>query len=220
MKRVVFLSAVILSIGLLGGSLAGCGNESTSSASANGAKSVQKPGPEESFELIVETFRRGIEDIPIGFVIRQESGQSMMVGKNEVSHKLIRPTKEGEPYRAIITVASQSRYSIQRTRDETAQEDVEEPTASSDLTDVSEEENGQEIYDSELVGGTSSKNEPRRNPPGETEQFVARRPDEGQRDYELVYKEGEWRLITETDPETEQAIRDAFNRALKTQVEG
>jgi hypothetical protein len=220
MKRVVFLSAVILSIGLLGASLAGCGNKSTSNASASDGKTIQKPGPEESFKLIVETFRRGIEDIPIGFVIRQESGQSMMVGKNEVSHKLIRPAKEGDPYRAIITVTSQSRYSIQRTREEPAPEDVEEPSVASDLTDESDEENGQEIFDSELVGGTNSKNETRRKSPGETEQFVARRPDEGQRDYALVYENGEWRLITETDPETEQAIRDAFNRALKTQVDG
>ena len=220
MKRVVFLSAVILSVGLLGASLAGCANESTSGASGSGAKTTQKPGPEESFKLIVETFRRGIEDIPIGFVIRQESGQSMMVGKNEVSHKLIHPTNEGDPYRAIITVTSQSRYSIQRTREETVPEDEEEPSVASDLTDESDEENGQEIFDSDLVGGAGSKNEKRRAMPGETEQFVARRPDEGQRDYELVYENGEWRLITETDPETEQAIRDAFNRALKTQVNG
>jgi hypothetical protein len=218
MKRVVFLSAVILSVGLLGASLAGCANESTSGASGSRAKTIQKPGPEESFKLIVETFRRGIEDIPIGFVIRQESGQSMMVGKNEVSHKLIRPTNEGDPYRAIITVTSQSRYSIQRTREETAPEEEEEPSAASDLTDEFDEENGQEIFDSDLVGGGSSKSETRRTTPGETEQFVARRPDEGQRDYDLVYENGEWRLITETDPETEQAIRDAFNRALKTQV--
>jgi hypothetical protein len=220
MKRVVLLSALILSIALLGG-LAGCGNGSTSNASGGAGKVMSKPGPEESFKLIVETFRRGIEDIPIGFVIRQEGGQSMMVGKNEVSHELIRPTKEGEPYRAIVTVTSESRYSIQRSREETPPEDArEELPVASDLTDDSAEEDGQEIFDTELVGAADSRNEPRRTAPGATDQFVARRPDEGQRAYELVYENGRWSLVSKLDPETEQSIRDAFNRALKTQIEG
>jgi hypothetical protein len=151
--------------------------------------------------------------------VRQESGQSMMVGKNEVSEKLIRPTKEGEPYRAIITVASESRYSIQRNREETPPEEEQEgQSAESDLIDEPVEEDGQEILDSELIGGSSSKNQTRRTPPGATEQFVARQRDEGRRDYELVYENGQWRLITELDPETERATRDAFERALKTQI--
>jgi hypothetical protein len=221
MKRVVFLCTVISGITLFGAGLAGCGRESTSNASGGTAKTIEKPGPEESFELIVETFRRGIEDIPIGFVMRQESGQSMMVGKNEVSHKLIPPAKEGEPYRAIITVASESRYSIQRNREEQPPEDEsEDQTSASDLTGEAAEEDGQEILDPELIVGADSKNETRRPAPGATDQFVARQRDEGQKDYELVHENGIWRLITELDPETEQAIREAFARALKTQMDG
>ena len=220
MKHVAFLSAVILSIAFFGAGFAGCGNGSTSNASEDTANRIEKPGPEESFELIVETFRRGIEDIPIGFVMRQESGQSMMVGKNEVSHQLIRPTMEGEPYRAIITVSSESRYSIQRNREETEPEDEQEDqSVAGNLFDDAQED-GQEIFDSELIGGASSKNETRRTMPGETEQFVARRPDKDERHYELVYENGRWNLITETDEETEKSIGDAFDRALKTQIEG
>jgi hypothetical protein len=208
-------------ITLFGAGLAGCGRESSSNASEGTAKTTEKPGPEESFELIVETFRRGIEDIPIGFVMRQESGQSMMVGKNEVSHKLIRPTKEGEPYRAIVTVASESRYSIQRNREEIPPEDEpEDQSSASDLTDEAAVEDGEDILDPELIAGSSSKNETRRTTPASTDQFVARQRDEGQKDYELVHENGLWRLITELDPETEQAIRDAFARALKTQMDG
>jgi hypothetical protein len=220
MKRVFFPSAMLFCIVILGTGLAGCRNESASNASAAAGKTTTKPGPEESFKLIVETFRRGIEDIPIGFVMRQDSGQSMMVGKNEVSHQLIHPKKQGQPYRAIITVTSESRYSIQRTREETPPEDErEEQSLANSLTDDSDEEDGQEIFDSELIGSASSKNDSRRTTPGETEQFVDRRADAGERHYELVYENDKWRLVTELDPETEQATRDAFDRALKTQIE-
>ena len=219
MKR-VFFSAMLFSIAILGAGLAGCRNESASNASAGAGRTTTKPGPEESFKLIVETFRRGIEDIPIGFVMRQDSGQSMMVGKNEVSHALVRPTKEGEPYRAIITVTSESRYSIQRTREEIAEDEREEQSAASDLLDDSAEEDGQEVFDSELIGRASSKSDSRRSLPGATGQFVDRRADEGEKNYELVYENGRWNLITELDPETEQAIGDAFDRALKTQIDG
>jgi hypothetical protein len=220
MKRLFSSSAVVCSIALLAFSLAGCRDEAASSASAD-AVNPRNAGPEESFKLIVETFRRGIEDIPIGFIMRQESGQSMMVGKNEVSHELIRPTKEGETYRAVITVSSQSRYSIQRTREEPEPDDEnEEQPATTELTGESEDAAGQEIFDSELVGGGSApRNEPRRTSPGATEQFVDRRADQGERDYDLVYEGGRWKLITELDDETEQAIRDAFKRALDTQLE-
>jgi hypothetical protein len=219
MKRVFFPLALFI-IAILGAGLAGCRNESASNASAAAGKTAAKPGPEESFKLIVETFRRGIEDIPIGFVMRQDGGQSMMVGKNEVSDKLVRPTKEGEPYRAIITVTSESRYSIQRTREEAAEDEREQQSAASDLLDDSAEEDGQEVFDSELIGRASPKNETRRSLPGATEQFVDRRADEGEKNYDLVYENGRWSLITELDDETEQAIGDAFDRALKTQIDG
>jgi hypothetical protein len=88
------------------------------------------------------------------------------------------------------------------------------------LTGEAAEEDGQEILDPELIVGADSKNETRRPAPGATDQFVARQRDEGQKDYELVHENGLWRLITELDPETEQAIREAFARALKTQMDG
>jgi hypothetical protein len=211
MKRGYCSSMLILAITLLGATLVGCREASDPRPSAGG--SVKKSGPEESFKLIVETFRRGVEDVPIGFVVRQESGQSMMTGKNEVSHELIRPTKEGEPYRATITVTSQSRYSIQRTNEQQpAEEQPEEPSAL-DTNGDSADEDGQEVFDSNLVGGVSAKNETRRSAPGAPEQFIARRPDEGQQKYELVYENGDWHLVTKLDPETEQSIRTAFEHA-------
>ncbi len=189
--------------------------------SAAAAKDPKKPTPEESFQLIVDTFRRGMEDVPIGFVMREESGQSMMTGKREVSHQLIRPTKEGEPYRAIITVHTQSRYSIQRTKvpEENGLEEQAE-VGSSGVEPVGEPdgESGLETFDSDLVDASSSSKETRRSTAAPTEELVARRPDEGQQKYELVYENGLWTLVTKPDPETEQSIQSAFEKALKTQT--
>ncbi len=220
MKHVEVLPALLVSA-LLGASLAGCRDEAASSASAAAARSAQKPAPEESFQLIVDTFRRGMEDVPIGFVMREEGGQSMMVGKREVSHELVKPTKEGEPYRAVITVHTQSRYSIQRTKvpeENGAEEQADEDSSGVEPLGEPDDQNGLESFDSDLVSAPGSNKDSRRSTAAPTEDFVARHPDEGQRKYELVYDNGRWNLITELDPETEQSVRSAFDKALKTQT--
>ena len=79
------------------------------------ASTVAKPGPEESLSQIMDVFRRRMEDTPIGFVAANSSGRSAMSGTNKVSYNFIRPTTEGQPYKAIITVVSQSHYSVLRT---------------------------------------------------------------------------------------------------------
>jgi hypothetical protein len=219
MKHVEKLPAILITA-LLGASLAGC-EQATPNESAAAAKDPKQPSPEDSFQLIVDTFRRGMEDVPIGFVMREESGQSMMTGKREVSHQLIRPTKEGEPYRAIITVHTQSRYSIQRTKvpEENGLEEQAE-VGSSGIESVGEPdgESGLETFDSDLVDAPGSSKETRRSTAAPTAELVARRPDKGQQKYELVYENGLWTLVTKPDPETEQSIQSAFEKALKTQT--
>jgi hypothetical protein len=221
MKHVEIVPALLMSA-LLGASLAGCGDKAASNASVAAARNEKKPTPEESFQLIVDTFRRGMEDVPIGFVMREEGGQSMMIGKREVSHELIRPTKEGEPYRAFITVHTQSRYSIQRTKvpeEDGAEKEAEAGSSGVEtLGEPEDDQNGLETFDSDLVSAPGSNKEPRRPTATPTEELVARRPDEGQQKYELVYENGLWTLITKPDPETEQSIKYAFEKALKTQT--
>jgi hypothetical protein len=180
-----------------------------------------KLGPEESFKLIVETFRRGVEDIQIGFVMRQEGGHSMMTGRNKVSHELIPPTKDGEPYKATITVTSQSRYSIQRTNvpvESDHKDDVKDQTTSADPLNETDDTSGLEILDPDLVGASGSSSQARRSSAGSTERLVDSRPDQGERKYELVYEKGRWNLVTKLDSETEQSIENAFVQALKTQT--
>jgi hypothetical protein len=196
----------------------GCQGQS-GGTDANAARALAKPGPEESFELIVETFRRGIEDVPIGFVLHNSEGHSMMTGRNEVSHELIRPTKDGEPYRAVITVGSQSRYSIQRSTSDEEESDEADEQQSDPLAEEGEESD-LEFFDRELVGPGSAKQD-RRSPPSTNEnpeKTVTRQADKQERKYELVYEKGKWTLVTKLDPETEQSIQNAFKRALEMQI--
>jgi hypothetical protein len=215
MKHVEILPALLMSA-LLGASLPGCRDEAASSAAAVAARTAKNPTPEESFQLIVDTFRRGLEDVPIGFVMREEGGQSMMVGKREFSHELIKPTKEGEPYRATIIVHTQSRYSIQRTKatDENgADEQADERSSGVEPPGEQDGESGLETYDSDLVSAPDSNNDSRRSTAAPAKDIVERYPVEGQQKYDLVHENGRWSLITKLDPETEKSIRYAFERA-------
>ena len=217
MKRVDSLGLAILHVTILAAALSGCTKETGQTAKS--AKS-SKPGPEESFEFIVETFRRGVEDVPIGFVVRQEHGHSMMVGKNEVNHELIRPQKEGEPYKGIITVDSQSSYSIKRSG--SSDENDAKDNGDNDVAqaaDLATDPGGLEILDPELVNSSPSNGGARASSAGSTEPIVRRQADDWPvRKYELEYRNGRWELVTRLDPETEQSIENAFKKALKTQI--
>jgi hypothetical protein len=201
---------------------AGCQEQSDEAnrAAATGSRHA-KPGPEESFELIVETFRRGVEDVPIGFVLRDSEGHSMMTGRNEVRHKLIPPAKAGDPYKAVITVGSQSRYSIQRS---TSEEDEGQEQAAEQRTDILAEEEEQsdiQVFDPDLIGPSGDTNQKRRTAKSASEKpdkTVTRQADKQERNYELVYEDGKWMLVTPLDPETEQSIQNAFKRALEMQI--
>jgi hypothetical protein len=143
----------------------------------------------------------------------------MMTGRNEVSHELIRPTKDGEPYRAVITVGSQSRYSIQRSTSDEEETEKADEQQSDPLAEEGEESDLQ-FFDRELVGPGSAKKD-RQSPPSTNEnpeKTVTRQADKQERKYELVYEKGKWTLVTKLDPETEQSIQNAFKRALEMQI--
>jgi hypothetical protein len=143
--------------------------------------------------------------------MRDKGGHSMMVGKNTVSYELIRPKTPSEPYRAIITVDSESHYSMQRAQEK-------EPPAPQEETSIPEtDENGVEVLDSDLVSSAapSQGRAPRKE---NAEGTVSRRPDVDSRKFELVYENGRWKLTTKPDPKTELMIQDAFDRVLRNQI--
>jgi hypothetical protein len=173
-------------------------------------------GPEESFEFIVETFRRGVEDIPIGFVIHEAGGHSRMTGTNEVSHELIRPAKKDDRYRAVITVESQWNYSIQRSK-EPDESDGDDP-ANEGAGNLSQSEaSDAQILDPALVGTQDEGSRPASGNADNTDITVTRKAERQVRTYNLVYENGRWVLTTKLDPNTEKSIQYAFDRALETQ---
>jgi hypothetical protein len=207
----------IPTIVLFAAALAGCAKDGGQQSVA--AKRA-KPGPEESFELIVETFRRGVEDVRIGFVVPDEHGHSMMYGKNEVSHELIPPTKEGEPYKAVITVDSKSSYSIQRSGSSSDDDENDQRQDVASVEDLANDPGGLEILDDDLVSGSPTGNSSNRGSGDAASEPIVRRQAEDWpvRKYELEYRNGRWELVTKPDPETEQSIQNAFDQALKTQI--
>ena len=182
---------------------------------ANNVVKNAKPTPEESFRVIADTFRRRMEETPVGFVATDASSRTSMIGTNTVTSELIPPAKPDEPYKATITVVSQSKYSIKRSKevpDEKSRE--KDAPASGDIPLASPGEKGVESFDPALI----SKSTPDAVNPRATEDVIARRPEKDERKYELTYRNGRWTLDTELDKETEQATQNAFKNALETQI--
>jgi hypothetical protein len=193
-----------------------CGQGKTSPA----ASRHTKPSPEEAFDTIVETFRRRIEDTPVGFVVSDSTGRSSMIGTNKVSSELIRPTNETDAYKAVITVTSESRYTIRRTKKETFDEESREQDTDArndnPLAEIGDDK-GVEALDPALV----SKPAPQDVPNGRITTDVIKPPTPEKpdvRNYELVYENGRWKLVTELSTKTEQSIQNAFRNALDTQI--
>jgi hypothetical protein len=183
------------------------------SSSAVGSSKILKPTPEDTLSFVMETFRRRVEETPIGFVIADSNGRSTMTGTNKVSYEIIRPADGGDKLKAIVTVTSQSRYSIKRSKE--SEEKPEEQAANkSSLDSAEDEQNGVESFDPSVASKQSADTS---LSTGRSEDVVARRPEEETRKYELDYVDGRWTLVTQLNPETESSIQNAFKNALDVQ---
>jgi hypothetical protein len=221
MKQVHPNLLALVSAAVVGAWVSGCEERSVSSIQPVGPTISANPTPEESFELIAETFRRGIEDGQIGFRVPREGGHSMLAGSNEVTHELIRPTKDGDPYRGIITVISTSQYSMKRSgnrEDDTPRDEQSSNQESSSALEEASDISGVQILDPNLAPTSSATGSTSRSTATDSENRVTRRQNQTDRKYELVYQDGRWSLVTELDPKTEQSIQYAFDHALKTQI--
>jgi hypothetical protein len=198
----------------------GCQKPANNSATAVAPANTAQPTPEESFATIVETFRRGVEDVPIGFIAKDGSGsQTMMTGRNEVTHELFPPTKEGDPFKAVIKVKSESRYSLQRSTEEPSVENSKQATGDSSADSLADDSDVQ-IFDPAVASAPGANGADRRTTAKADKKAVAIAPpveNIHERPYELVYENGRWKLVTELDPKTEGSIQLAFDRALESQ---
>jgi hypothetical protein len=225
MIRVAFLLAsVCVALAVAGVSISGCRPKSESDATVSAAdRPLAQSTPEESFRRVADTIRRSIDTdasgTPAGFLYHDQGGHSSLSIRNEVTDKLVPPSKEGEPYRGTITVTSHFSYSMRISPADSGGEKSEgssQDKSGADqggLTDESEDE-GVEILDSDLLAAAKKSDS---QPPTQPEEVVARRSDEDVRNYELAYENNRWVLKTELDPKTEQSIQYAFQHALEVQ---
>jgi hypothetical protein len=221
MKRVNYPAVLLMAAASLTTYVVGCSESSAPVASRSAPRTGAKPGPEESFDLILETFRRGVEGVKVGFVARREGGHSLMSGNNKVSHELIPPKTEGDPYKAIITVQSESSYSLKRTTPTDSRDDNKSGNQDSQSGIAGEDDPvGIDILDSDLVGKPADTGPTSRPAPAnvDTTTIARRPPSAAKKSYELRYENGRWTLVSKLDPDTEQGIANAFAYALNTQI--
>jgi len=210
---------------LVGLTCAGCQSETSS---ANGGAAV-RPGPKESFDGIVQFVRRQLEtgtsDIPSGFVMEKDGRRSQFVIRNDVTSELIPPSKEGDAYRATITVTSKSTYSLRRTEDSERTDGDNGKKGSGQnseqrslLDDSDADSSGFAVFDNDLVTPAPKANAKDDDASAEdATTVVTRQVDEDESTFDFVYENSKWVLKTEPDPETERAIKAAFERALRMQ---
>ena len=184
-----------------------------------GKPAVAKSTPEERFQRILDSFKHKIEGQPVGFVVAEGGSRTTMMGTNKVTSELIRPESPDGHFKGVITVSSESRYSVRRTKtsDESEREKNGQNQGSS-LLDDPKEKKGVGILEPDLASGAHGEaSKSATKAPQPAEDIVTRRPNEDVRKYELVDDGDRWVLITKPDPKTEQSIEFAFSEALARQ---
>jgi hypothetical protein len=216
LRRNSIVRTVLVGAGLI--LVAGCNQEVAPPAPAVAAR----PGPEQSFEEIVKLFKNGME-LPgsnLSEVLPQDARASSRIQvHNSVTSQLIPPTKTDEFYRGTITVSTQSMYSMRRANNGEKESDDEfQNSAGDNGFGTLEESDGAgtefQSFDKGLIAGATS--DEKNSEAGETP-IVQRRPEKDDRNYELIYREGRWQLLTKLDPKTEASVANAFERALRLQ---
>jgi len=205
-------SILVLTLAIIAPS-AGCDRHLAAGKSADAAKNT----PEERFKRILDSFRRKIEDQPVGFVVSEGGSRTTMMGSNKVTSELIPPQTADGHYKAIITVTSQSRYSLRQTKtgaDENEHEQKAKNQGTNPLADPKDK--GVGILEPDLAAhNDSSQAVSKITQPDEG--IVTRRPNEDVRKFELEDDGSRWALITKPNLKTEQSIDFAFSEALAHQ---
>ena len=212
MKSLGVRLAVCAGIVCLLGVIASCSHQSVATTTAV-AKKHGKPGPEESFETIMDTFRRRMEETPVLFVVNNPNGRTSMTGTNKVSSKLVPPASPDEPYKATITVKSESRYSVKVS--ETPEDAGHEKSGNkSDRLIPDKDKKGSDSFDPSFAKGASDASKSAGATTHPTEQVLPH-TDIEEHKYDLLYQDGRWVLVTELNKETEQAIQNAFKSGAR-----
>ena len=205
-------SILVLSVAI-SALLAGCDQHPTSVKPV-----IAKSTPEQRFQNILDSFRRKIEGQPVGFVVAEGGSRTTAMGTNKVTSELIRPDTPDGHFKAVITVSSQSHYSLRRAKPDESEHDKNAQDQGSGALDDPKKKQGIGILEPDLAQAPRSEAPPSATkttqPP---EDIVTRRRNEDTRKYELEDDGDRWVLITKPDPKTEQAIEFAFSEAIAHQ---
>jgi hypothetical protein len=208
---------------VLGLACVGCRQSSSPNVSQTGDS---RPPAEESFDEIAQIIKSALETgvggVQGGFVSDQPNARSQFSVHNDVTSEVIKPTGPTEPYRGKITVTSHTTYSIRHIPD------TEKKGSDKDKKNGGQDSGSNPLEETKpksgAKGGTDSGDDPLvlsskggKGLPGRPEDSVARRADDESRTYDLAYENGRWALKTELDLKTEQAVKNAFDYALKLQ---
>jgi hypothetical protein len=210
LRRIVLLFSLLIPT-----IFAGCDRPAANGKPAATAKS----SPEDRYNNIMDSFRRKIDGQPVGFVVTDNGSRSMMVGSSKVTSELIRPDTPDGHFKAVVTVTTETRYSLRRapkSAEETDREKNSKNQNSSALTD--KDKQGVGILEPDLTPSRGENPQAAPKPKQPEEDTVTRRtPPPDVRKYKLVDDGEQWVLITKLDPKTEASIQFAFNEALAHQ---
>jgi hypothetical protein len=214
MKSLGVRSAVFALMAGLTAIVASCSHQSAATTQA--PKKHAKPGPEESFQTIMDTFRRRMEETPVLFVVNNPNGRTSMTGTNKVSSEVFPPKADGDSYKATIKVHSESRYSV-KVSEPIDDSGHDKNSGKSDRLLADKDQKGNDALDQFSSKGAGDSGKSTVSTTHTAEQVLPHADVEDHK-YDLVYQDGRWVLVTELNKETEQAIQNAFKSALDTQM--
>lgn len=193
--------------------IAGCNHTAANSRAAGS----NKPSAKDRYENIMDSFRRKVDGQPVGFTVADSGGRSTLVGSSKVTSELIPPATADGNYKAIITVTTETHYSLRRSPKSAEEAERDQNAKSQSSTALNDKDKqGVGILESDLTAhrGDTAQSMPK---PQNEEDVVTRRPTADIRKYELVDDGERWTLATKLDPKTEASIQFAFDEALSRQ---
>ena len=193
--------------------VAGCNHTAANSRAAAG----NKPSAKDRYENIMDSFRRKVDGQPVGFTVADNGGRSTLVGSSKVTSELIPPATADGNYKAIITVTTETHYSLRRSPKSAEEAERDQNAKNQSSTALNDKDKqGVGILESDLTAHRNDTSQSMPKPQTE-EDVVTRRPTADIRKYELIDDGERWTLVTKLDPKTEASIQFAFDEALSRQ---
>lgn len=186
----------------------GCEKES---ARVDAPQPVVIETPEQRFDRIIESLKRHVEDEALGdagalLSYDAPPGTPVTDATTRVTHEITPPAAEGEPYRATISLLTQSTVTMvlpQKSEEEKQQEEQAEAGLGEEIEGIPSLESLKvpSLDSSAAMGGSA----------------IQTLPGEQVSTFELEFRDGKWELLTELDFKNEPFFATAIEYAIKLQ---